>query len=224
MLTLRLAQIGSDMIVDSDYEQDNKDVAIISPDDTMDGVEEGPELRADDFEAMKKQYMQEIPDQEIESEATHTWDIENWRNLGRREHGPTFKCGDSPWKVLFFPYGNNVEYASFYLEHGFDEKPPEDWYACVQFMLALWNPNDPSIHLTHTATHRFTADEGDWGFTRFAELRKLFNVPWENKSRPMIENNGAKFTAYVRVIKDPTGVLWHNFIKYVHESAMYDTH
>ncbi|KAK3059806.1 hypothetical protein LTS18_010022, partial [Coniosporium uncinatum] len=207
-------QIGSDMIVDSDYEQDNKDVAIISPDDAMDGVEEGPELRADDFDAMKKQYMQEIPDQEIESEATHTWDIENWRNLGRREHGSTFKCGNSPWKVLFFPYGNNVEYASFYLEHGFDEKPPEDWYACVQFMLALWNPNDPTIHLTHTATHRFTADEGDWGFTRFAELRKLFNVPWENKSRPMIENNGAKLTAYVRVIKDPTGVLWHNFINY----------
>lgn len=52
-------------------------------------------------------------------------------------------------RVLFFPYGNNVEYASFYLEQGHDDKPPEDWYACVQFAIVLWNPNDPSIYVQH---------------------------------------------------------------------------
>jgi hypothetical protein len=54
-------------------------------------------------------------------------------------------------RILFFPYGNNVEHASFYLEQGFgEEKPPEDWYACVQFALVLWNPNDPSIYTYHS--------------------------------------------------------------------------
>lgn len=29
----------------------------------------------------------------------------------------------------------------------------------------------------------------------------------------MVEEEAANVTAYVRVYKDPTGVLWHNFIK-----------
>ncbi len=205
-------QLGNDMHVDPEYEQQG--VAIISPNGVVDEVEPEPEPRADDTEAMMKRFLPELPDQETEAEAIHTWDIQNWRSLERREHGPIFHCGEHPWRILFFPYGNNVEFASFYLEQGFGDKPPpEDWYACIQFMLVLWNPNDPTIYLTHTANHRFTAEEGDWGFTRFAELRKLFAGQWEDHSRPMVENNAAKVTAYVRVLKDPTGVLWHNFIK-----------
>lgn len=118
-------------------------------------------------------------------------------------------------RVLMFPAGNNVDNASFYLEQGFpDGKPPEDWSCCVQFGLVLWNPNDPTIYQSHTAHHRFNKEEGDWGFTRFVELRKLWNVPWENSRRPLVENESANMTAYVRVVKDETGVLWHNFQNY----------
>lgn len=118
-------------------------------------------------------------------------------------------------RVLMFPYGNNVDFCSFYLEQGFhDQKPPDDWYCCVQFSLVLWNPNDPSLYTHHTAHHRFTKEEGDWGFTRFVELRKLFNVQWDQSGRPMVENDAANMTAYVRVVKDETGVLWHNFQNY----------
>ena len=53
-------------------------------------------------------------------------------------------------RILFFPYGNNVDFASFYLEQGFEEKPSDDWYACVQFVLVLWNKNDPSIYVQHS--------------------------------------------------------------------------
>lgn len=52
-------------------------------------------------------------------------------------------------RVLFFPYGNHVDYASFYLEHAWEKEPPENWYACVQFALVLWNVNDPSIYVSH---------------------------------------------------------------------------
>lgn len=31
----------------------------------------------------------------------------------------------------------------------------------------------------------------------------------------MVENEAVNVTAYVRIYKDPTGVLWHNFIKLV---------
>lgn len=47
------------------------------------------------------------------------------------------------------------------------------------------------------------------------ELRKLFAAQWEGKGRPMVENEAVNVTAYVRIYKDPTGVLWHNFIKLV---------
>ncbi|KAI9707767.1 MAG: hypothetical protein M1836_000729 [Candelina mexicana] len=202
-----------DMLVD-DYDQtdEKQDVAIISPDDSLNEPE--PEPLADDFEGIKARILPEQPDLETESETVSTWKIENWRNLPRKEHGPIFYCGGHPWRVLFFPFGNNVDYASFYLEQGYDEKQPEDWYACVQFALVLWNPNDPSIYVHHTANHRFNADEGDWGFTRFAELRKLFAAQWEDRDRPMVENNTVNVTAYIRIVKDPTGVLWHNFVNY----------
>ena len=62
------------------------------------------------------------------------------------------------------------------------------------------------------ANHRFIAEECDWGFTRFSELRKLFNVQ-EGHIRPTIEDESADITVYVRVLEDPTGVLWHNFVK-----------
>ena len=63
------------------------------------------------------------------------------------------------------------------------------------------------------AHHRFVAEECDWGFTRFSELRKLFSIQ-EGNARPTIEEESADITVYVRVLEDPTGVLWHNFVKY----------
>jgi hypothetical protein len=53
-------------------------------------------------------------------------------------------------RILFFPYGNHVEHASFYLEHAWEDEVPENWYACVQFALVLWNPNDPTIQISHS--------------------------------------------------------------------------
>lgn len=62
------------------------------------------------------------------------------------------------------------------------------------------------------AHHRFIAEECDWGFTRFSELRKLFSVQ-EGHTRPTIEDETADVSVFVRVLEDPTGVLWHNFVK-----------
>lgn len=116
-----------------------------------------------------------------------------------------------------FPNGNNVDYASFYLEHGYGDGPnlPEDFACCVQFGLVLWNTDNPEIFQHHTAHHRFTKEEGDWGFTRFVEHRKLWTVPWEHSSGACIADGyKANMTAYVRIVKDETGVLWHNFTNY----------
>lgn len=63
------------------------------------------------------------------------------------------------------------------------------------------------------AAHRFNAEEPDWGFTKFCE-RKKPSTSLETPGSPFSGTEGVKITAYVRVIKDPTGLLWHNFVKY----------
>ena len=46
---------------------------------------------------MKARLMPEIPDLEIESEGFGVWEIENYRTLAKREHGPVFHSGNYPW-------------------------------------------------------------------------------------------------------------------------------
>jgi len=40
----------------------------------------------------------------------------------------------------------------------------------------------------------------------------------EGRARPMMEANAVDVTVFVRVLKDPNGVLWHNSVKFVHVS------
>ncbi|KAL2264287.1 hypothetical protein VTK26DRAFT_7892 [Humicola hyalothermophila] len=188
------------------------DVAIINP-DSMDT----DQLLASDYEAMKELVLPPLVEEpRILEDQVHTWTVEGWRTLSKKEHGPVFHAGGYPWRILLFPFGNNIaDQCSIYLEHGFDaNNVPDDWSCCVQFALVLWNRNHPSIFFHHTAHHRFTKEESDWGFTRFLESRKMFNVPWEGADRPLVEDDSANISAYVRIVEDETGVLWHNFNNY----------
>lgn len=72
----------------------------------------------------------------------------------------------------------------------------------------------PDVYLV--AKHRFHTAEKDWGFTRFSQLKNLFGAPVGDADSLLPETGEANITAYVRVYKDPTGVLWENFLKYVH--------
>jgi len=58
------------------------------------------------------------------------------------------------------------------------------------------------------AYHRFTAQDPDWGFALFSELRQLFH-PRPVNDRITIEDDSAVVSG---VVGDPTGVLWNNFL------------
>ena len=136
-------------------------------------------------------------------------------------------------RILLFPFGNSNappnDTVSVYLDYAEPKKAPEGWHACAQFALVISNIHDPTIftvsrksyvsrqrswtsYSVTDAHHRFIAEECDWGFTRFSELRKLFSVQ-EGYSRATIEDESADISVFVRVLEDPTGVLWHNFVK-----------
>ncbi|CAI2180552.1 16272_t:CDS:10 [Funneliformis geosporum] len=166
-----------------------------------------------DYEAMANKIMPELG-QEVEDFKYSTWHVSNWRSLEKRITGPEFEAGGWKWRILLFPFGNNNhDSVSIYLDFSDPKGAPLGWHSCVQFALVLWNPEDSTQYIVHHAHHRFTAEESDWGFTRFYDLRKLF-VPSDNRTRALIENESTNITAFIRVLKDPTGVLWHNFINY----------
>ncbi|CAB4395464.1 unnamed protein product [Rhizophagus irregularis] len=166
-----------------------------------------------DYEAMSYEIMPELG-YEIEEFNYNTWHIKNWQHLDKSITGPEFEVGGWKWRILLFPFGNNnQDTVSIYLDFVDPKGAPAGWHSCVQFALVLCNAEDPTQFIWHQTHHRFTAEESDWGFTRFYELNKLF-VPCENRTRAIIENYSANITAIVRVFKDPTGVLWHNFINY----------
>jgi ubiquitin carboxyl-terminal hydrolase 7 len=108
-----------------------------------------------------------------------------------------------------FPRGNNQnESASLYLDLTNAKANEPDEYACAQFVVCLSKPSDSTKHVWHSAQHRFTSDESDWGFTRFVPLADLMN-----SADSLLENDSIRVTTIIRVVKDTTGILWHNFIK-----------
>ncbi|CDH50856.1 cysteine proteinase [Lichtheimia corymbifera JMRC:FSU:9682] len=159
----------------------------------------------------------EISDLETEEVKVFHWHIEDWRALEPRCHGPEFTAGGFPWRILLFPRGNNQrESVSIYLEvadpasHGL----PDDWHVCAQFSLVLSNPEDSTNFYANHATHRFSADEIDWGFTRFYELKAMARNNATTGKGPFLVNNSVVISVFVRVVKDETGVLWHTFANY----------
>ncbi|KAG5287317.1 ubiquitin carboxyl-terminal hydrolase [Histoplasma capsulatum G186AR] len=177
-------------------------------------MENEPNPLANNYDAMMAKLLPVDPTLETADQSHFTWCLPNWTKLEKTELGPKFECGGSRWRVLLHPYGNQQnQHLSIYLKHGFDEgELPVHWNACVQFSLVLWNTTSPEAYISQQANFRFTIDNPDWGFTKFCELRKLLGRLGDKPS--LLGNDEANITAYVRVIRDYTGVLWHTFHNY----------
>ncbi|KAI6117699.1 hypothetical protein EDD16DRAFT_1895983 [Pisolithus croceorrhizus] len=169
-----------------------------------------------DHEAFAAKHLPDLG-HDVKDFQVYTWRLTNWKKLEKKITSPEFDCGGHKWRILLFPFGNSNappnDTVSVYLDYAEPKKSPEGWHACAQFALVISNIHDPTIYTVSHAHHRFIAEECDWGFTRFSELRKLFNIQ-EGYPRPTIEEESADVTVYVRVLEDPTGVLWHNFVNY----------
>ncbi|CAD6570825.1 MAG: hypothetical protein TREMPRED_006048 [Tremellales sp. Tagirdzhanova-0007] len=198
--------------------QQTSDVTEITIDDGPSPMEIEELPNVHDYEAYAAKAMPDLG-LEIEDFQAQTWRIEHWSQQPKRMVGPEFSCGGHKWRILLFPQGNANgqpnDMVSVYLDYANPKTAPEGWHACAQFCLAISNPWDPTIQTSSHAHHRFVAEECDWGFTRFVDIRKLYTPDsTAGKTRPTIESDEVEITAFVRVLKDPTGVLWHNFIHY----------
>ncbi|KAJ1554471.1 hypothetical protein HK096_003399, partial [Nowakowskiella sp. JEL0078] len=147
----------------------------------------------------------------------HKWQINNWSQLRQQErvHSDEFKCGGHAWNVLLFPNGNRTDSLSIFLNSidSTKEEKTSRWHLCVQFALAIQNQDDETIFKSNVAQHRYTPSEQDWGFNHLIKLNFL-SVPIENFQKPLIENDKTNILVFMRIVKDETGVLWHNFVDY----------
>ncbi|KAL1944539.1 hypothetical protein VTO73DRAFT_2969 [Trametes versicolor] len=194
--------------------------------DTMDALDEkangGPPMEVEeivsvhDHDAFAAKHMPDLG-HEVKDFTVFSWKLNNWKKLEKKLTSPDFECGGHKWRILLFPFGNSNappnDTVSVYLDYADPKRAPEGWHACAQFALVISNVHDPTIYTVSHAHHRFIAEECDWGFTRFSELRKLFSVQ-DGHTRPTIEDESADVSVFVRVLEDPTGVLWHNFVNY----------
>ena len=167
-----------------------------------------------------------IPDEEASLEGKFTWQVPKWSSLHRSRYtSPPFKLGNFYWDILLFPNGNSSnKNVAIYLEphpiSGKDgEKNDPDWYCCAQFAIIVSRPgNDAQVNLINRSHHRFNAQDTDWGFANFINVFNL-KYPYKTNSLPFLNENTLNITAYIRIMKDPTGVLWHNFINYDSKKA-----
>jgi ubiquitin carboxyl-terminal hydrolase 7 len=95
----------NEMVVDTgdyvgvDHDPEKEPVAIISPDSLEQQADQLQDLPlATDHEAMKEVVLTPLLDEpKILEDHHYTWTVENWRNLNKKEHGPTFQAGGYPW-------------------------------------------------------------------------------------------------------------------------------
>ncbi|KAJ7743890.1 hypothetical protein B0H14DRAFT_3607165 [Mycena olivaceomarginata] len=169
----------------------------------------GPQVATDGVVSVRdrdaaEQYMPKL-DHDVIDSAVYAWRLQNWKKSEKKLTSDEFWCGGHKWRILLFPFGNSTTPN--------DTQASENWHACVQFALVISNIHDPTVFTASHAQHRFIAEESDWGFTCFSDLGKLL-IPQGHNSRPIIEDDAADITAYLRAVDDPTGVLWHNFVNY----------
>lgn len=165
---------------------------------------------------------------EIEESLTHTWEIHDWSSLDERQVSPPFECGGMLWEILLFPRGNPQRGCiSLYInalgpKDDFTDKTlaiRSNWHVCAAFSLTMWNPDNPSVAVTQFSNHRFTPKISDWGYNEFTVLRSVF-VKSPKALAPLITQRGpdaklgVNISVQMDVLKDPTGVLWHDFQDY----------
>ncbi|ORY37639.1 cysteine proteinase [Rhizoclosmatium globosum] len=155
---------------------------------------------------------------EVETEFTHRWLVDKWAATSRQQkklYSPEFVCNGAKWRILLFPTGNQQsDTLSIFLDSVDAPTMPKDgqWHICVQFSLAIVN------HKKITAQHRFNPYEADWGFNHLVKLNHL-TVPLDGSQHALIEDDQALFIVHMRVMKDVTGYLWHNYINYDSKTA-----
>lgn len=167
----------------------------------------------------------ELEDQNTDIEGAFSWHIDNWFKLQQLKYeSPQVQIGKFKWNLLLFPNGNHNKGIAIYLApHPKENIDPDtgkpvpedpDWYCCAQFAIVLSRPeDDATVQVINRSFHRFNVSDTDWGFSNIVDVNHL-KYPSKGRLKPLLNDGSLNISVYIRILKDPTGVLWHNFINY----------
>lgn len=128
--------------------------------------------------------------------------------------------------IKVFPRGNDgTEYMSVYIEccpvdtstdaanddaEVFDRVGASWWEVTAQFGCVMYNPVEPRVHKFQKSHHQFTSINADFGWPRFAGPWSRIHLREHLQYRPLLQDDKVAFTAFVRLVKDPTRALWYH--------------
>lgn len=140
--------------------------------------------------------------------------------------------GGHSWKIKLYPRGNDSRHLSVYVEivdlqdpDVKDEemlKPPlpvamgspvllKRRSVAAQISVVMYNPAEPRTTEFQTEAHQFHKGHPDYGWKYFtSEQRANFHKRRHGQRQAILRNDSLAFTAYIRVIHDPTGCLWEH--------------
>ena len=89
-----------------------------------------------------------------------------------------------------------------------DAPAQRPWDVAAQIGCVMYNPQEPRVWTFEKATHHFEDASQDWGWVRFYGPWSGIHQRRHMQRKPMLQNDTLSFTAFVRVVKDPTKALW----------------
>lgn len=141
------------------------------------------------------------------------------------------RIGGYDWRIKFYPRGNDSDFLSAYVEcatmqsEDFSEsedfvQPPLPFISgmeqlkkrrtvAAQVQIVMYNPSEPRVYEYRHEAHQFTKSLPDYGwkcFTRYP--RREFGFRMHGQRQAILRDDKLSFSAYIRVVDDPTGCMW----------------
>lgn len=162
------------------------------------------------------------------------------QNDKRVATSPVFTVGGVNWTINYGLAQRSATSTSVSLHLAVEREKKlknSDWSVCAEIILGIFNPqvsnatntvnaaderkedvnaNEINFAFSQNMFHRFCDEESDWGFSNFCSASAFTDGIPQSRIGPLASSidNSTCIIAKVRVLKDVTGVLWHNFNNY----------
>lgn len=144
---------------------------------------------------------------------------------------PVVQIGGYEWQIKFYPKGNRTDFLSVYLEcvtmlgSDFQERT-DDLNAALpvlagspkmqkrnavaaQLAVVMYNPAEPRVYEYKTDAYTFHKKTADFGWKYFnRDPRYDFHIRRHGQRQAILRDDKLAFTAYIRIVHDPTGCMW----------------
>lgn len=144
---------------------------------------------------------------------------------------PITRIGGFDWQIKLYPRGNRTDYLSVYLENVTmlkdDYKDRADLSSpalpvlasspkmlqrnsvAAQVSVVMYNPAEPRVHESKTDAHQYHKKAADFGWKYFTRSGRYdFPCRVHGQRQSILRNDRLGFTAYIRLVNDPTGCMW----------------